>query len=84
MNYKGIELQEITQSQIFEPPKEMLVWDDDDDEPKIMEVWGIVLEQYHGIAPSSTGEQFPVNGGFWKHCAEIPNTNKEYSCLLGF
>ena len=34
MKYKGIELKEITEPQIFNPPKKMLVWDREQDELK--------------------------------------------------
>lgn len=77
MKYNGQELEPITAPHIFNPPKEMLVWDEDDDEPKIREVWG--------IAPSLASQRYPVMGTVtnYKHCAEIPEpkraTNRELS-----
>lgn len=70
MNYKGIELQEITEPQIFDPPKPMFVWDEDWNEPKIWEVWS--------IAPPSAKQRCPVYTITcnWKHCAEIPEQKR--------
>lgn len=72
MKYKGQELQEITAPHIFNPPKPMLVWDGEWDEPKIKEVWG--------IAPPLAGQRFPVMGTVtnsnYKHCAEIPKPKR--------
>lgn len=33
MKYKGIELKEVTELQLFNPPKKMLVWDSNSSEP---------------------------------------------------
>lgn len=76
MNYKGIELQEITAPHIFNPPKPMLVWDGEWDEPKIKEVWG--------IAPPLACQRFPVMGTVsnYKHCAEIPQIKPKRASYL--
>lgn len=80
MKYKGIELKQITTSQIFDPPKEMLVWDYVDSAPFKMPV--------HAIVASKT---FPViaEEGDYQYCAEIPEapkprrvTNRELSKWL--
>ena len=77
MEYNGIELKEITTSQIFDPPKEMLVWDYVDSAPFKMPV--------HAIVVSKT---FPViaEEGDYQYCAEIPETprvtNRELSKWL--
>ena len=77
MKYKGIELKQITPSQIFDPPKEMLVWDYVDSAPFKMPV--------HAIVASKT---FPViaEEGDYQYCAEIPETprvtNRELSKWL--
>ena len=80
MEYNGIELKEITTSQIFDPPKEMLVWDYVDSAPFKMPV--------HAIVASKT---FPViaEEGDYQYCAEIPEepksrraTNRELSKWL--
>ena len=80
MKYKGIELKQITTSQIFDPPKEMLVWNYVDSTPFKMPV--------HAIVASKT---FPViaEEGDYQYCAEIPEepksrrvTNRELSKWL--
>lgn len=77
MKYKGIELKQITTSQIFDLPKEMLVWDYVDSAPFKMPV--------HAIVASKT---FPViaEEGDYQYCAEIPETprvtNRELSKWL--
>ena len=38
MKYKGKELKEITALQIFDPPKYVIVWDNEDSEPLKREV----------------------------------------------
>ena len=80
MKYKGIELKEITTSQIFDPQKEMLVWNYVDSTPFKVTV--------HAIVASKT---FPViaKEGDYQYCAEIPEepkprrvTNRELSKWL--
>ena len=63
MKYKGIELTEVTEPQIFDPPKKMLVWDKDVGCPSSANVCAIVSRK-----------DFPVICEYstWKHCAEIP------------
>lgn len=65
--YLGYEIEVVTEPQIFNPPKKMLVWDFVDD-IKIKEVWA--------IAPRETNYRTPVHctlfGECFKHCAEIP------------
>lgn len=70
MKYKGQELEPITKPQIFDPPKEMLVWDTENDKPEKQMVWC--------IAPPAIYQIFPVLGkeGSYKHCAEIPEAIK--------
>lgn len=69
MKYKGQELTEITEPQIFDPPREMVVWDDGN-EPTIKYVWG--------IAPPSANRRYIVAtiGNPYQHCAEIPEEPK--------
>lgn len=96
MKYKGIELTPITKPQIFDPPKELLVWDNNFQEPRIVLVWC--------IAPASAKLDYPIRCIGTIHyeiCAEIPKTtskratNKELAewcakgngqihCALGF
>ena len=83
MKYKGKELVEITTPQIFDPPQEMLVWNDTFlIEPKKVNVCAIVkLKDYYAAI-----EIGKVPSYQWQHCAEIPKarrvTNRELSKWL--
>ena len=62
MEYKGIELKEITEPQLFDPPKKMLVWENYENITDL-NVYAIVSRK-----------DFPVicENTTWQHCAEIP------------
>jgi hypothetical protein len=62
MKYKGIELKEVTEPQLFEPPKKMLVWGRYENITEL-DVYAIVSRK-----------DFPVicENSTWRHCAEIP------------
>ena len=62
MKYKGIELKEVTEPQIFITPKKMLVWDSYSNLVEL-DVYAIVSRK-----------DFPVicENSTWQHCAEIP------------
>lgn len=62
MTYKGIELKEVTEPQLFNPPKMMLVWD---------HYANIVELDVYAIV---SRKEFPVicENSTWRHCAEIP------------
>ena len=62
MEYKGIELKEVTEPQIFDPPKKMLVWGRYEIITEL-DVYAIVSRK-----------DFPVicENTTWLHCAEIP------------
>ena len=62
MEYEGIKVKEITESQIFDPPRKMLVWDSDGDVVKTNVCAIVNRGSYRVITECST----------WKHCAEIP------------
>lgn len=68
MQYKGIELEEVTTEQIFNPPKQMLVWDMSTDIPVQIEVCAIVNRK--------TANRVITNNSSWRHCAEIPEEPK--------
>ena len=69
MIYKGIELEEITAPQIFDPPQEMLVIDEYDDMPIKKFIAAILATDYcHKIV--ATDETF------WQSCFRIPNNPK--------
>ena len=62
MEYKGIELKEVTEPQLFDPPKKMLVWESYENITEL-NVYAIVSRK-----------DFPVicENSTWRHCAEIP------------
>jgi len=72
MKYKGIELKEITSLQVFDPPKELLVWEDstDSNEPHVDTVCAVVRTV---IGTTQVIGDFGLR---WKHCAEIPKETK--------
>ena len=76
MKYKGIELKEVTEPQIFDPPKKMLVWDCYGNEVEL-EVYAITTRKDSNVICENTA---------WRHCAEIPEqkkvTNRELACWL--
>lgn len=66
MKYKGIELEEVTEPQLFTPPKKMLVWDNCSNIVEL-DVYAIVSrEDFRVICEIST----------WQHCAEIPSVTE--------
>lgn len=62
MKYKGFELTEVTEPQLFDPPKKMLVWESYENITEL-NVYAIVSRK-----------DFPVicENTTWRHCAEIP------------
>ena len=62
MKYKGFELTEVTEPQLFDPPKKMLVWESYENRTEL-DVYAIVSRK-----------DFPVicENTTWRHCAEIP------------
>ena len=66
MKYKGIELEEVTEPQIFDPPKKMLVWDNCENIVEL-NVYAIISRNHLPvICENST----------WRHCAEIPEVTE--------
>ena len=69
INYNGMELEEVTTPQIFDPPQEMLVIDESDDEPIKKKVAAILATGYcHNVV--ATDETF------WQSCFRIPDPPK--------
>lgn len=76
MNYKGIELKDISGTpKIIDPPKQMLVWNDSDNEP--------CVDYIYAIGPSSMNLPVrAISSDGWlgthcyKHCAEIPKPHR--------
>lgn len=62
MKYKGIELKEVTEPQLFDPPKKMVVWDSYSNMIEL-EVYAIVSHKDYPVICKNSG---------WLHCAEIP------------
>lgn len=79
MECNGIKLTEVTETQIVDPPKKMLVWDYEPENLLKADVLAIVNGRDSG---------FPVitKTGTYRHCAEIPEahlvTNRELSKWL--
>lgn len=67
MKYKGIELKEVTEPQIFNPPKKMLVWDKDNEYPATAEVCAITNRKFLRVITENADR---------RHCAEIPEQKK--------
>ena len=67
MKYKGIELKEVTEPQLFDPPKKMLVWGHYEGITEL-DVYAIVSRK-----------EFPVicENSTWQHCAEIPESKSK-------
>lgn len=82
MKYKEIELEEFKSEKpvIFDPPKLMLVWDNDDQVPINVEVCALMPNRRHPV--------IALDNAF-KNCAEIPEvlyrraTNRELAKWLG-
>lgn len=67
MKYKGIELEEVTEPQLFTPPKPMLVWDNSSNIAEL-DVYAIIgRSDFRVICENSS----------WRHCAEIPSSLPE-------
>ena len=67
MKYNGIELEPVTKPQVFDPPKEMLVWDAEDKEPVIKPVCAITGSHYYQVITCRSCYGF---------CAKIPEIPK--------
>ena len=66
MEYKGIELKEVTEPQLFDPPKKMLVWESCENITEL-NVYAIVgRKDFPVICENST----------WRHCAELPKVHE--------
>ena len=84
INYNGMELEEVTTPQIFDPPRRCVVWDDNTTNWKTAEIIAV-------FAPSSRLQykSLSKSANFYKHCALLPDppkprraTNRELSRWL--
>ena len=73
MQYKGHELVEVTEPQVFNPPKKMLVWDSQDDSPTLEIVYAITKEATYPVVIDR--EDYGVYDAKM-FCAEIPEEPK--------
>lgn len=67
MKYNGIELTPITEPQIFNPPKEMIVWDREGNTPQKNLVCAITTRRDYPIITFTS---------YFNFCAEIPEEPK--------
>ena len=82
INYNGMELEEVTEPQIFDPPRKCLVWDENSRPYCILPVCA--------IGRTKRGLRILSNEGTtWRHCALLPGppksrraTNRELSRWL--
>ena len=70
MKYKGIEVKENTTPQVFDPPKQMVVWDNNNYEPLLDNVYAVIRLE------NGTTEVIGSCCRRWQHCAEIPEEPK--------
>lgn len=88
INYNGMELEEVTKPQIFDPPKKCVVFDSYDEKKSVIRNVVAVLpasfNECGGILSVITEEK-----QYWKHCALLPDppkprraTNRELSRWL--
>lgn len=69
MKYKGIELKEVTEPQLFDTPKKMLVWDVYNECPSTAKVCAIINRYDNRVITENAA---------WRHCAEIPEELKNH------
>jgi hypothetical protein len=88
INYNGMELEEITKPQIFDPPRRCVVFDSYDEKMSVVRnVVAVLPASFNtcgGILSVITEEK-----QYWKHCAVLPDppkprraTNRELSRWL--
>ena len=75
MKYKGIELKEFESEKpvVFDPPKLMLVWNENDETPTEKDVIAFIPNRYHKVI-----EQTSLS----IHCAEIPEESSKLATVL--
>lgn len=73
MKYNGQELEPITKPQVFNPPKEMLVWDVEYKEPVIEPVCAITGSHHYQVVTCST---------CYDYCAKIPKREPKRATKL--
>lgn len=75
MQYKGIDLIKIIEPQIFDPPKRMLVWNENDREPRIDTIYAIgpssMLSPVRAISDDGR-----LGTHCYECCADIPKSRR--------
>lgn len=81
ITYNGMELEEVTETKVFDEPHDMFVWNNSDSVPTRRSVCAIILYRHAGSVITTNGA--------YEHCAEIPEkhaprmaTNRELSKWL--
>lgn len=74
MKHKGIELVEVTEPQVFDPPEKMLVWDSEADVFE-KDVCGIIKTPNKDIRVITSSTSI-VGVTVYMHCAKIPEEPK--------
>ena len=73
INYNGMELEEVTTPQIFDPPKKCVVFDSYDEKKS-------VIRNVVAVLPASFnecgGSVITEEKQYWKHCAHLPDPSK--------
>lgn len=75
MKYKGMELKEFTSDKpvAFDPPKMMIVWDDDNETCRCATVRAYLPHCMRPVVDHHS---------FWNHCAEVPTPRLARPCEL--
>lgn len=73
MQYNGLELTEITEPQVFNPPRKMIVWDNDANKKELTVVAIIAGTAFPVITLNDAGHY----DCFYSHCAEIPKEQNQ-------
>ena len=79
MQYNGHELVEVTEPQVFNPPKEMLVWDECDEGEILKGKYELKRVKVYGIIATTGARVVALFNGDLVHfekCAEIPEEPK--------
>ena len=69
INYNGMELEEVTTPQIFDPPRKCLVWDENPEPYCTLRVSAICWTMFGSRV-------FCDDGTTWRHCAPLPDPPK--------
>ena len=77
MKYKGIKLKEFESEKpvLFDPPRKMLVWNDNDETPTKKDVLAFIPNRCYPVIATDNS---------FDHCAEIPEANSELATVLQF